>query len=47
MPGDMADSIDWFVADEGMLGGDAPPHAWVDAHRRATPIVLLSPPPTS
>ena len=43
MPGDMADSIDWFVADEGMLATPEPlPTVWVDAQRRATPIVLLS-----
>lgn len=45
MPGDMADSIDWLVADEGMLGADAPARAtWTDAQGRTLPIVLLSTP---
>jgi GNAT superfamily N-acetyltransferase len=42
MPGDMADSIDTFVADEGLLATDGPLETlWTDASGRTTPIVLM------
>lgn len=42
MPGDMADSIAYAVADEGLLATDGPlPTLWTDAQNRSTPIVLL------
>lgn len=42
MPGDMADSIAYAVADEGLLATNGPlPTLWTDAQNRSTPIVLL------